>query len=162
MAASEVGAPSLQRFPPPPGLDWYWILFLDFPTFSLFSCFWLAYLALWLLRVNRGRMEITVLLLLSISLILKALDVIWGVLAIGWRYYLFPSPVTPWASILAAGVAVTYLVGIFMMRHLLEHHYSEARPMGLRLDAFMTLFFAPYYFQYHLHKIAEFQRRHAE
>lgn len=60
--------------------------------------------------------------------------------------------------LLAVGGAVLHLIGIFQMRSSLENYYNTIEPINLRLSGVMTFFFAVYYFQYHLTRIANWKK----
>jgi hypothetical protein len=57
---------------------------------------------------------------------------------------------------------VVWVAGIFMFRRDMQRYFNTTDNVGLGLSRWMTLFFNVVYFQYHLHDIAEFRRRHPE
>jgi hypothetical protein len=60
--------------------------------------------------------------------------------------------------LLAVAGTVLHLIGIFQMRSSLENYYNTIEPINLRLSGIMTFFFAVYYFQYHLTRIANWKK----
>jgi hypothetical protein len=149
-------------YPPPPGLQWYWLLALGVLTYGLFLSCWLVYLSLWLLRVNRQREEFTLLTIFSLGAVIEVIDLaetVHGVWTDGWRYLIIQHASTGLSLPMQLIESVAYLVGIFMMRSLLQRHYRVREPIGLTLSGVMTFFFGVLYFQYHLHNIAEFRGR---
>ena len=55
-------------------------------------------------------------------------------------------------------IAVFWLIAIFGMRSSLVRYYNTVEPMGLRLSGVMTFFFNIIYFQYHLSRIANWEK----
>ena len=53
------------------------------------------------------------------------------------------------------------IVTIDLVRSDLLRHYNEREPIGLQLGIVKTFFFTFFYFQYHLHEIAELKWRQA-
>lgn len=59
---------------------------------------------------------------------------------------------------MSLGSLVLYLVGIFSMRRSMNDYFQHVENIGLHLGPFMTFFFAPYYFQYHMSRIARWKK----
>src|ERR1041385_8517580 len=53
---------------------------------------------------------------------------------------------------------VVYEVGAFQMRSDLEDYYNTVEPINLQLSGVMTFFFAVFYFQHHLSRIAQWKK----
>ena len=64
----------------------------------------------------------------------------------------------PLGNVITIIFAVIYLVGAFQMRSDLEEYYNSVEPINLRLHGGMTFFFAVWYFQHHLSRIAQWKK----
>lgn len=53
---------------------------------------------------------------------------------------------------------VLYLIGVFSMRRSMNQYFQHVENIGLQLGPIMTFFFAVYYFQYHLSRIARWKK----
>ncbi len=56
------------------------------------------------------------------------------------------------------GSLVLYLVGVFSMRKSMNYYFQTVENVNLHLGPIMTFFFAPYYFQYHMSRIARWKK----
>ena len=54
--------------------------------------------------------------------------------------------------------AIIFLVAAFQMRSDLEEYYNTIEPINLQLSGVMTFFFAVFYFQHHLSRIAQWKK----
>jgi len=54
--------------------------------------------------------------------------------------------------------AIIFLVAAFQMRSDLEEYYNAMEPINLQLSGVMTFFFAVFYFQHHLSRIANWKK----
>ncbi len=61
-------------------------------------------------------------------------------------------------SMMSLGSIVFYFVAVFSMRRSLNVYFQTVENIGLRLGPFMTCFFAIYYFQYHMSRIAQWKK----
>jgi hypothetical protein len=68
-----------------------------------------------------------------------------------------PAVIVPFLLFLLVG-AVLHIVAVFQMRDSLVRYYNTVEPIHLRLSGVMTFFFAVYYFQYHLTRIATWKK----
>ncbi|MCW5962648.1 MAG: DUF4339 domain-containing protein [Bryobacterales bacterium] len=60
--------------------------------------------------------------------------------------------------VMSLGSLVLYLVGVFSMRRSMNEYFQRVENIGLHLGPIMTFFFAVYYFQYHMSRIARWKR----
>jgi hypothetical protein len=54
--------------------------------------------------------------------------------------------------------SIIFLVAAFQMRSDLEEYYNRMEPINLQLSGVMTFFFAIFYFQHHLSRIAQWKK----
>jgi hypothetical protein len=53
---------------------------------------------------------------------------------------------------------VLFVIAEFQMKNDLEEYYNSVEPINLRLSGVMTFFFAVWYFQHHLSRIAKWKK----
>jgi GYF domain 2 len=148
------GLPAL--FPDPPDLPWWVALLLDVVTFGLFFVVWDIVLTVWMRRVSRTSYAV---FFYALAAVLFAFSVpsTWHTVAFNFfdEPRVDPAPIV---GLLAACGFVIRLLARFEFRNELLRHFNGPEPIGLRLNAFLTLLFGGLYFQYHFNRINELKR----
>jgi len=147
------GLPRL--FPDPPDLRWWALVLLSLFTLNIFSALWDIWESLWMRRVERSSVAIYLYVGAAVLFFLK--------LPSTWQTVLYnvgASDVTPPASTwpLVIITAIFWLASRFVFRSELLRHFNGPEPIGLRLNAFLTLLFGGLYFQYHFNRINQLKR----
>lgn len=141
------GPPMYRSFPPPPRLHWGWVLLLSILTLGIFDLLWMVVQANWVKKVAGYERPFwwTLAYLIFHCLVIAA----------GIAGYLF-APLLQQQDIFALyvitvqevgrwGGLVLWIVCVFMLEGGLD-----SPPINIPLSGFMTFFFGPLYFQYHL------------
>jgi len=128
------------ELPTPPRLHWGWVLLLTILTGGIFAAFWMLTISRWLQRI-RG--------------VSQANGWAWVFMVAACVNFVFDLPFLPsnysgTVGFLDGATFVLYVVVAFMLQGELEEP-----PIGLRLSGAMVFFFAPIYFQYHLHQFGD-------
>jgi hypothetical protein len=142
-------APPLYRgLPAPPRLHWGWVFGLSVVTLGLFGTVWMVVVGWWIKKATHCAAafwwSLAYMLVVPVAFVLGVA----GVMA----SRMGGDPVTVYtftataSDVMRLASVVLYLVAAFGTKHELE-----AAPIDIPLSGVMTFFFAPYYFQYHLH-----------
>lgn len=151
-------APSMVAGPVPPDFHWALVLLINFLC-NWFALIWLFVEANFIKKIAPQSKAI-------LWLALSVAGIFVGAIALAIASDSnngSPSPVGAGLGLLLVlGGAVLYLVAIFSMRSNLEDYYNTTENINLRLSgmgsALLTLFFAPYYFQWHFSRIAKWKK----
>src|SRR5260370_7321241 len=146
-APSTYQQPSGVAYPDPPNLNWGLELLLGFLTCGFFVVVWNLIIATWANRIQPASKALTFYIAATVLIVLN--------LGSSWTVFISLSHhVHPHHSVLGnlIGIAawVVRLIARFTLRDTLEQHFNGPEPLGLRLSAVMTFFFARIYFQYNL------------
>jgi hypothetical protein len=138
--------PMLRLAPNPPRLHWGWVLFLCIISIGLFGIVWLFVQALWVKKAT-GKAKsfgwaLAYLIFFPAAIMLGAGL---GVIA-GLSHVPVATMTNPLEAVIRIGGFALFLFTAFTLRGELESF-----PIGIPLSGGMTFFFAPIYFQYHLH-----------
>lgn len=145
--------------PLPIDLHWALVLLLTFLTCGLMGYVWLLVQAWWVRKLDRSS------------------NAMWILLAyIGLGYAtVFPRMAHTLAAdredmeefsifmlvaivVMALGSLVLYFIGVFSIRRSMNEYFQREENIGLHLGPILTFFFAVYYFQYHMSRIAQWKR----
>ncbi len=181
--SSAAAPPPAKTFLAPPNLHWLLVGFLGLicgaialpsdllqampPLLLLnswmFGTFWLLVQSGFISKVS-GNSHPLLLARLGAGLFSVGLATIWAVQIWenahdrSWdRGYGISSPpewLGPVGALLLIFSIVLYILGCFRLREAMEEHYSEAEPIGLALNGWMTFVFGATYLQYHFCRIA--------
>ena len=156
-------------YPPPPGVHWAVLLAAQIvvailtvalvpkPWWNFVSNVavdvWAVNICLWLRRLNPASMS----LFWCVAYIAPqlAFTVPTGTEPMSTGFTIF-------AGSLALLALLIWFVTIYVIRADLHYHYNLREPVGLYLSGVMTFFFNFFYFQYHLHKIAQLRERYGD
>lgn len=151
-------APAMAAGPVP--LDFHWALVLVINLLcNWFGVIWLFVEASFIKKIAPQSKGI---LLLALAFA----GIFFGAIALAISGDLDHGGTSPVASglgfLLFLGGCVVYLVAVFSMRSDLEDYYNTTENINLRLSGvgstLLTLFFAVYYFQWHLSRIAKWKK----
>lgn len=140
----------------PPSLHWGVVLALVFVTFGLFPLIWLFVQARFAKKLdpnNKATLQIAGSLVAVFAEFLfstvNALTIARGGEA---------TNISPVDNVLFLFATIFAVSAVFQIRQSLLNYYNNAEPIGLRLNAGLTLFFNVYYFQHHLSRIARWKK----
>lgn len=151
----------------PPDLHWLLVWLLGGITGGLFTLIWCFKQAGFVKKIDpasKATLYMTLALVGQFALLLGAVGIIVvssGIIGVSASSGSFPAGVSAIVGIVGLVVlliGVFWLVAIFGMRSSLVRYYNTVEPMGLRLSGVMTFFFNIIYFQYHLSRIANWEK----
>jgi hypothetical protein len=143
-------APALERelVPLPPNLHWAIVLVLGIVTRQLFNLIWALIQANWARKLCGDNKPMVLVAMYPAGMVAGILMTMLfrgqGLAGLGGLFIL--------------GGAVVYLFGVFSIRSAMEDYYNSTENIGLRLSGVMTFFFSTAYIQYHINKIARWQK----
>jgi len=147
------GLPRL--FPDPPDLPWWAVLLIGIFTGGLFFVVWGIVQSAWLRRVDAASTAVWFFVADAAVYALRVPSIVHDVLH---NLYLTPMYEEPHARLLKWAGFALFLLTRFVFRSELLRHFNRAEPIGLRLNAFLTLIFGSLYFQWHFNRINEVKR----
>jgi len=169
LSSNQPGVLPGTEYPPPPRIRWLTLFLSWFVLSGLIEQYapsayqelleslvvdgWTLYLCLWIRKLDPdSKSAFWCDVYLVIELIYASLTIRQN-----------PSP-SLHSAIVVLGLAsgVLGIATIYLIRSDLLKHYNEREPLGLHLGIVKTFFLSFFYFQYHLHEIAETKRRQAE
>jgi hypothetical protein len=135
----------------PPDFHWALVLLIGFVTCGLFWWAW------WIVEgvfVRKVKSNSKALLLVILSF---ACNFTGGFIN-GLMRSMNPGEPSYYGTPLSLIGLVLFVFAEFQMKNDLEEYYNSVEPINLRLHAGMTFFFAVWYFQYHLSRIAQWKK----
>jgi len=150
-------APAMTAGPTPPDFHWALVLLINFLC-NWFGVIWLFVEAGFIRKIVPTSKGIVLLALTFVGLIAGGI-----ILAVaGENRQGVAAVVTGFGLLVLLGGIVLYFVAVFSMRSDLEDYYNTSENINLRLtgvgSALLTVFFAPYYFQWHFSRIAKWKK----
>lgn len=137
--------------PVPTDFHWALVLLLGIFTCGIFSDVWLIIEAAFVKKIKP-----------------ESKGLLFMILAIGGAFFggflgramsgMYRGGPNPMGALIVLASVVLYFVAVFQMRSDLEDYYNRVEPINLRLSGVMTFFFAVWYFQYHLSRIAQWKK----
>lgn len=144
--------------PLPIDIHWGLLVLLTIFTCGLAAYVWLLVQAWWVRKLDPGSNAIWLLIayiglgyataIPNMALSLAPDDDI-GAFGIGAAFLIL---------FLSLGSLVLYFIGVFSMRRSMNEYFQRTEKIGLHLGPILTFFFAVYYFQYHLSRIARWKK----
>jgi hypothetical protein len=141
--------PAVPTVPLPPNLHWGFVFLFGALTRQLFNMIWALVQANWARKlINDNKPMVLV--------AMYPAGIIGGIIAIaaGRRHQASAAIGT---VLIFAGV-ITYIIGIFNIKHAMEDYYNSTENIGLKLSGGMTFFFSTCYLQYHINRIARWKK----
>ena len=135
----------------PPDFHWGLVLLIGIFTCGLFFSAWMIVEAVF---VRKIKPESKGLMFVIISIALSYV----GGFANGFISALNHTNPQPLSGLITLISVAMILVGAFQMRSDLEDYYNTIEPINLQLSGVMTFFFAIFYFQHHLSRIAQWKK----
>jgi hypothetical protein len=150
-------APAMTAGPTPPDFHWALVLLINFLC-NWFGVIWLFVEAGFIRKIVPTSKGI-VLLALTFAGMLGGVII----LAVAGENRELIAPVVAGLGLLVLlGGIVLYFVAVFSMRSDLEDYYNSLENIHLRLtgvgSTLLTVFFAPFYFQWHFSRIAKWKK----
>jgi GYF domain 2 len=148
-------APAAMPTPVPPDFHWALVLLFSVLTCTLFWTVWVIVEAAWIRKIKpASRGLLYVCLALAISVAGGVFNGITGVINHGQS--------SPFGLLFFLTALVLQIIGVFTLRSDLEDYYNTTENINLRMNgvgsALLTLFFAPFYFQWHFSRIARWKK----
>jgi hypothetical protein len=144
--------------PSPPDIPWWMAMILEVLTGLTFFIAWDIVQAVWLRRVEKKSIALTLYAIAAALFIINARALYSEVLHNLFHMGLTHSTNATWLSV------ATFIVRVFArfsMRKSLLQHFNVTEPIGLKLSWLWTLIFGGLYFQYHFNHINEMKRARA-
>ncbi|MGB8131598.1 MAG: DUF4339 domain-containing protein [Candidatus Angelobacter sp.] len=135
----------------PVDLHWALVLVIGIFTCGLFFSAWMIVEAIFVRKIKPE----------SKGLLFVIIGVVGGYLggfANGFISAMDHTNPQPLGHLITMTTAIIFLVAAFQMRSDLEEHYNTIEPINLQLSGVMTFFFAIFYFQHHLSRIAQWKK----
>jgi len=139
----------------PPDLHWALVLILSWVTMGLAGLFWAFKQAGFVKRIDPAS-KATQMLLLALGGMLA--QVLLYFVSVALRSYSMMAMMGILTMLLNVVILVAGLLALFGMRRSLVNYYNSVEPIGLKLSGVMTFFFSILYFQYHLSRIARWEK----
>lgn len=148
--------------PLPPDLHWGLLLLLHFPTCGMLTLVWLFMQAWWVKQIDSSSKAIW-----YFAAYLGISYVIGIPVGVGINLLESSGPIDSelvvWVFAIAMilmsfGSAALYLVGVFSMRRSMLNYFNYQENIQLQLNGVLTFFFALWYFQYHMSRIAKWKK----
>jgi hypothetical protein len=135
----------------PPDFHWGLVLLVGVFTCGLFFSAWMIVEAVFVRKIkpdSKGLMFV----------IIAVAGSYLGGFANGFISAINHTNPQPLGHLITIVFAITFLVAAFHMRSDLEEYYNTVEPINLQLSGVMTFFFAIFYFQHHLSRIAQWKK----
>ena len=135
----------------PPDFHWGLVLLIGICTCGLFFSAWMIVEAVFVRKIkpeSKGLMFV----------IIAVAGSYLGGFANGFISVLNHTNPQPLGHLITFIFAIVFLVAAFQMRSDLEEYYNTTEPINLQLSGVMTFFFAIFYFQHHLSRIAQWKK----
>ena len=147
------GLPTL--FPNPPDLPWWVALLLGLVTGGLFFVAWDLVEAAWMRRIDKNSNALWLYIAVAVVYVFR-LPSIWNSVS----YNVFDGSQVPvhHGSLFGLAGLVLFIASRFIFRGELLRHFNGPEPVGLHLNAFLTLLFGGLYFQYKFNEINRIKR----
>lgn len=141
------GPPMYRALPPPPRLHWRWVLALSILTLGFFAPVWMVVQARWVKKTARYARPFWWSLgyLIFSALIIAATIAGYLFAPLLQQQDIFTLYVITVQEVGRWGGLVLWVVCVFMLEGGLD-----SPPINIPLSGFLTFFFGPIYFQYHL------------
>jgi hypothetical protein len=145
--------------PTPPDLHWGLVLLIGSFTCGIFYNVWILIQASYIRKIRLGNKGMP----LIIGGLAAQLSCFIALFAAGAAAAASGRESSAYAGVglfylLLLGGIVLYKIGEFQMRSGLLEYYNAIEPINLRLSSVMTFFFAIFYFQHHLSRIAMWKK----
>lgn len=142
-------APAVPTVPLPPNLHWGFVFLLGAVTRQLFNMIWALVQANWARKLINDNKPMVLVAMYPAGMIGGVVAMTMGLgheasAAIG--------------GVLIFAGAITYIFGIFSIKHAMEDYYNSTENIGLQLSGGMTFFFSTVYLQYHINRIARWEK----
>ena len=143
--------PSVAAGPVPPDFHWALVLLIGFVTCGLFWWVWWIVEAAFIRKVKPDSKGL-------LFVILSMVSYFTGGFLNGLMRAMNPGEVVYLGVPFSLIGFVLFVIAEFQMKNDLEEYYNTEEPINLRLHGGMTFFFAVWYFQYHLSRIAQWKK----
>jgi hypothetical protein len=143
--------PAVTTGPVPPDFHWALVLLIGFVTCGLFWWAW------WIVEgvfVRKLKSDSKALLLVILSFVCYFT----GGFINGFMRAMNPGETSHYGVPFSLIGLVLFVFAEFQMKNDLEEYYNSVEPIDLRLHGGMTFFFAVWYFQHHLSRIAQWKK----
>jgi GYF domain 2 len=145
------GMPSVAAGPVPPDFHWALVLLIGFVTCGLFWWVWWIVEAAFIRKVKSDSKGL-------LFVVLSMVSYFTGGFLNGLMRAMNPGEVVYLGVPFSLIGFVLFVIAEFQMKNDLEDYYNTVEPINLRLHGGMTFFFAVWYFQYHLSRIAQWKK----
>jgi hypothetical protein len=135
----------------PPDFHWGLVLLIGVFTCGLFFSAWMIVEAVFVRKIkpdSKGLMFV----------IIAVAGSYLGGFANGFISAINHTNPQPLGHLITIIFSIIFLVAAFQMRSDLEEYYNTTEPINLQLSGVMTFFFAIFYFQHHLSRIAQWKK----
>ena len=135
----------------PPDFHWGLVLLVGVFTCGLFFSAWMIVEAVFVRKIkpdSKGLMFV----------IIAVAGSYLGGFANGFISAINHTSPQPLGHLITIVFAIIFLVAAFQMRSDLEEYYNTVEPINLQLSGVMTFFFAIFYLQHHLSRIAQWKK----
>jgi hypothetical protein len=148
-------APQVQPPPPrpvrtvplPPNLHWAILLILVIVTNQLFNWIWAIVLGNWARKLENDNKPLVLVTMYPAGLIAGIIAASVDDLGAIFAFFLI------------FGGLISYLVGIFTIKHAMESYYNSTEKIGLTLSGVGTFVLSTIYLQYHVNRIAKMKKK---
>ena len=140
-----VVAPAQPGVQLPPDLHWALLILLNLITCGIFGIVWVFIQAFWAKKLAPGNTAIAFVSAYAGGIVLAVM-------------LSLDKSTEPFGSLVNLAGVVCLIVGNFRIRAAMEEYYNSAENIGLTLSGVMTFFFGMIYFQYHINRIAKWQK----
>jgi hypothetical protein len=143
--------PAVAAGPVPPDFHWALVLLIGFFTCGLFWWAWWIVEGVFVRKLKADSKAL-------IFVILSFACYFTGGFINGFMRAMNPRETVNYGVPFFLIALVLFVIAEFQMKNDLEEYYNSEEPINLRLHGVMTFFFAVWYFQHHLSRIAQWKK----
>lgn len=144
-------APAMTAGPVPPDFHWALVLVIGLVTCGLFWWAWWIVEAVFIRKIKSDSKGL-------LFVILSFLCYFAGGFIKGLMQATNPGETVNYAVPFYLIAFLLFVIAEFQMKNDLEEYYDSVEPINLRLNVGLTFFFAVWYFQHHLSRIAQWKK----
>jgi GYF domain 2 len=143
--------PAVEAGPIPPDFHWALVLLIGFVTCGLFWWAWWIVEAAFLRKIKPDSKALLLVVLSCVGCYL-------GSILNSFLRAVSPGDPSLYGTPFSLIGLVLFFFAEFQMKNDLEEYYNSMEPINLQLSGVMTFFFAVWYFQHHLSRIAQWKK----